>query len=93
MAVGRVSKIPEQDQFESFVARESIRFLRTLPESDLQGYEVGWRETTDPDWTHVIPVGNVTTVTLPHFSRDNVFFGVRAVDESGHRSPASFASP
>jgi choline-sulfatase len=26
--VGRVSKIPEPDQFESFVARESIRFLR-----------------------------------------------------------------
>jgi choline-sulfatase len=28
VAVGRVSKIPEQDHFESFVARESIRFLR-----------------------------------------------------------------
>src|SRR5712692_7478329 len=26
--MGRVSKIPEQDQFESFVARESIRFLK-----------------------------------------------------------------
>src|SRR5437867_3127395 len=26
--VGRVSRIPEPDQFESFVARESIRFLR-----------------------------------------------------------------
>ncbi|MBS1855617.1 MAG: sulfatase-like hydrolase/transferase [Acidobacteria bacterium] len=29
VAVGRVSRIPEQDQFESFVARESVRFLRT----------------------------------------------------------------
>ncbi len=28
VAVGGVSKIPEQDHFESFVARESIRFLR-----------------------------------------------------------------
>ncbi len=28
MAVGRVSRIPESDQFESFVAREAIRFLR-----------------------------------------------------------------
>ena len=26
--IGRVSKIPEQDQFDSFVARESIRFLK-----------------------------------------------------------------
>ncbi|HZT33816.1 MAG TPA: sulfatase-like hydrolase/transferase [Bryobacteraceae bacterium] len=29
VAVGRVSRIPERDQFESFVARESVRFLRT----------------------------------------------------------------
>lgn len=28
VAVGRVSLIPESDQFESFVARESVRFLR-----------------------------------------------------------------
>jgi choline-sulfatase len=27
VAVGGISKIPEQDQFESFVARESVRFL------------------------------------------------------------------
>jgi len=28
VAVGRVSRIPESDQFESFVSRESVRFLR-----------------------------------------------------------------
>ena len=28
VAVGAISKIPEQDHFESFVARESVRFLR-----------------------------------------------------------------
>jgi choline-sulfatase len=28
VAIGRVSKIPEQDHFDSFVARESIRFLK-----------------------------------------------------------------
>jgi hypothetical protein len=62
-------------------------------DTDLAGYEVAWRETTDPNWTHVIPVGNVTTVTLPHFSRDNMFFWVRAVDESAHHSPLSFLAP
>jgi Zn-dependent M28 family amino/carboxypeptidase len=62
-------------------------------EADLAGYEVVWRETTDPDWTNVIPVGNVTTVTLPHFSKDNVFFGVRAVDASRHHSPVAFPAP
>jgi choline-sulfatase len=29
VAVGRVSEIPEADHFESFVARETVRFLRT----------------------------------------------------------------
>jgi hypothetical protein len=62
-------------------------------EPDLDGYEVVWRETTDSDWTHAIPVGNVTSASLPHFSKDNVFFGVRAVDKTGHHSPVAFPVP
>ncbi len=59
------------------------------PEPSLAGYEVVWRETTAPEWTNVIKVGNVTTVTLD-MSKDNVQFGLRAVDQSGHRSPVAF---
>jgi hypothetical protein len=59
------------------------------PESNLTGYEVVMRETTDSDWTSAIPVGNVTSVTLD-ISKDNVQFGVRAVDSNGNRSPAAF---
>ncbi len=59
------------------------------PESDLAGYEVVWRETTAADWTNIIDVGNVTTVTLD-MSKDNVQFGVRAVDTAGHRGPVAF---
>jgi hypothetical protein len=59
---------------------------------DLAGYEVVWRETTAPEWTHVIPVGDVTTTTVD-LSKDNVFFGVRAVDRSGLRSPVAFPTP
>jgi hypothetical protein len=62
-------------------------------EPDLAGYEVVWRESTDADWTHVVPVGNVTHATFPHFSKDNVFFGVRAVDRAGHHSPVAFPTP
>ncbi|HTE56946.1 MAG TPA: M28 family peptidase [Kofleriaceae bacterium] len=62
-------------------------------EPDLAGYEVVWRETTDPDWTHVVSVGNVTSASFPHFSKDNVFFGIRAVDQAGHRSPVVFPDP
>ena len=58
-------------------------------EADLAGYEVLWRETTSPDWTHVIPVGDVTSATID-LSKDNVFFGVRAVDRGGHRSPVAY---
>jgi hypothetical protein len=61
-------------------------------EPDIAGYEVVWRETTAPEWTHVVPVGDVTSYTLD-ISKDNVFFGVRAVDRDGHRSPVAFPVP
>ena len=59
------------------------------PESDVVGYEVVLRETTTADWTSAINVGNVTTVDLD-IAKDNVQFGIRAVDGNGHRSPAGF---
>ena len=58
-------------------------------ESNLTGYEVVMRETTFPDWTSAIPVGNVTSVTL-NISKDNVQFGLRAVDSNSNRSPVAF---
>lgn len=48
-------------------------------------YEVVWRSTDWPVWTDVKDFGNATTATLP-ISKDNVIFGVRAVDAQGHRS-------
>jgi hypothetical protein len=59
------------------------------PEPNLAGYEVVMRETTAADWTSAIGVGNVTSVTL-NISKDNVQFGLRAIDKAGHRSPAAF---
>jgi Peptidase family M28 len=61
-------------------------------DADLAGYEVVYRETTAPEWQHVVRVGNVTRVTLD-LSKDNVFFGVRAVDSRGRHSPAAFPVP
>jgi len=54
------------------------------------GYEVVWRETTSPDWTHARDAGDATTLTLP-MSKDNFYFGVRAYDADGFVSPVSFA--
>jgi len=59
-------------------------------------YEVVWRELTAPDWQFFIAADKVSSfsvnngayrITLP-ISKDNVIFGVRAVDAGGHRSPA-----
>ncbi|WP_020670627.1 M28 family metallopeptidase [Amycolatopsis nigrescens] len=61
-------------------------------EPDLAGYEIVWRPTTEGGWTHRIPVGDVTEYSVP-LSKDNAFFGVRAVDRAGHRGPVSFPTP
>jgi hypothetical protein len=61
-------------------------------EPGLAGYEVVWREATEPDWTHGIGAGNVTSFTV-NLAKDNVFFGVRAVDTAGRRSPVAFPTP
>jgi hypothetical protein len=62
-------------------------------EPDLAGYEIVWRDTTSPVWTNARAVGNVTTYTMKGMSKDNYFFGVRAVDKDGNRSPVSFPKP
>jgi Zn-dependent M28 family amino/carboxypeptidase len=62
-------------------------------EPDLAGYEIVWRETTSPVWTNARMVGAVTSYTMKGMSKDNYFFGVRAVDREGHRSPVGFPRP
>ncbi|KAJ7242362.1 peptidase m28 [Mycena haematopus] len=53
------------------------------------GYEVVWRASEDAFWTHVVPVGKVTSTTVL-LSKDNAQFGVRAVGANGFKSPAAF---
>ena len=60
---------------------------------DLAGFEVLWRDTTSPFWEHSLYVGNVHRVTLPDLSKDDLHFGVRAVDRAGHRGLVSFPLP
>lgn len=48
-------------------------------------YEVLWRATSAPDWEHAQTISGGTRATLK-VSKDNVIFGVRAVDAAGHRS-------
>src|SRR5262249_6333559 len=57
------------------------------------GYEVLWRLTTDSGF----PGGNVTRTTETRAdlneSKDNVIFGVRSVDDKGHKSMIVIPEP
>ena len=55
-------------------------------------YEVLWRDTTAPEWQYSENVGNVTKVTMP-YSKDNITYGVRALDAKGHRSLVVLPKP
>ena len=62
-------------------------------DADLAGYEIVWRDTTSPFWTNSVFVGNVLTYTAKEMSKDNYFFGVRAVDKDGNKSPVVYPRP
>jgi hypothetical protein len=62
-------------------------------EPDLAGYEIVYRDTTEPYWSHTIDVGNVTSYTVKNVTKDNFLFGVRAVDKDGNRSVVAFPVP
>lgn len=62
-------------------------------DGDIAGYEIVWRDTTSPVWTNTMYVGNVTTHVVKGMSKDNFFFGVRAVDKDGNRSPVVYPRP
>jgi hypothetical protein len=62
-------------------------------DADLAGYEIVYRDTTEAEWTHTIPAGTELTHVVKNMSKDNYFFGVRAVDKAGNRSPVSYPRP
>ena len=62
-------------------------------DADIAGYEIVWRDTTAAEWTNAINVGNVTNYVVKDMSKDNYFFGVRAVDKSGNKSPVVYPRP
>ena len=63
------------------------------PEPDVVGYRVVWRETTAPFWQKSEDFGNVTRATVIGVSKDNVVFGLQAIDKSGNVSVATFPKP
>ena len=61
-------------------------------EPDIAGYRIVWRDTSAADWQGSLFVGNVTDAKIS-LSKDNVFFGIQAVDKDGNVSPAAYPTP
>lgn len=61
-------------------------------EDGIDGYEVVFRATDTPFWTHVIDVGLVNEVTVD-LSKDNVIFGIRSRSVDGFRGVAVLPFP
>ncbi|MBC7836077.1 MAG: M20/M25/M40 family metallo-hydrolase [Phycisphaerales bacterium] len=59
------------------------------PESDVAGYELVWRATTAPEWEGGVDLGIALQATVD-YNKDDWFFGVRAYDHEGYRSPVVF---
>lgn len=90
--IARAPAEPANVQIEA-ARLENDTTLRWSPnkEDDLGGYVIVWRETTSPFWEHSVTVAKgVNRYTVAGVSKDNVVFGVEAVDTAGHASPAVF---
>ncbi|KAK5165551.1 uncharacterized protein LTR77_009080 [Saxophila tyrrhenica] len=56
------------------------------------GYELVFRSTGNLQWSHVLEVGDVGSVTV-NLPKDDLQFGVRSVGKDGKKSPAVFPLP
>ena len=74
------------------LTNDSTLVWQANPEPDVAGYRIVWRETTAANWQGSKWVGNVGEATID-LSKDNVFFGVQAVDEDGNVSVATYPMP
>lgn len=57
------------------------------------GYRILWRESASPVWQGHRDVGKVQRTTLPDLSKDNLIFGVQALDADGNASLAAYPLP
>ena len=84
---------PKNVVFPSGLANDTVIRWDANKETDIAGYEIVWRDTTAATWTNSLSAGNVLTYTMKGMSKDNYFFGVRAVDKDGNRSPVTYPRP
>ena len=85
---------PQDVLMENLFLENNTTFRwKANPEPDVVGYRVLWRETTAPFWQKSEDFGNVTRATIIGVSKDNVVFGLQAIDRNGNVSVATFPKP
>ena len=92
LAIGPAA--PTEVLMENLVLDNNTTFRWTANTApNVTGYRVVWRETTAPFWQKSEDFGNVTRATVIGVSKDNVVFGLQALDKSGNASVATFPKP
>ena len=92
LAIGPAA--PQEVLMENLVLDNNTTFRWTAnTEPNVTGYRVVWRETTAPFWQKFEDVGNVTRTTVYGVSKDNVVFGLQAIDKDGNVSVVTYPKP
>ena len=92
LAIGPAA--PQEVLMENLVLDNNTTFRWTAnAEPNVTGYRVVWRETTAPFWQKFEDVGNVTRTTVYGVSKDNVVFGLQAIDKDGNVSVTTYPKP
>ena len=93
-SLARGPSAPQEVLMENLFLENNTTFRwKANPEADVVGYRVLWRETTAPFWQKSEDFGNVTRATVIGVSKDNVVFGLQAIDKNGNASVATFPKP
>ena len=92
LAIGPAA--PQEVLMENLVLDNNTTFRwNANTEPNVTGYRVVWRETTAPFWQKFEDVGKVTRTTVYGVSKDNVVFGLQAIDKEGNVSVATYPKP
>ncbi len=79
---------PEDAVLTGAVTPDAKIAWQAAADPERAGFEILWRETTEPRWQVLTTVGEPGQVVLTGVSTDNHFFAVRAVGRNGARSIA-----
>jgi Zn-dependent M28 family amino/carboxypeptidase len=88
-ALARSPRAPDDVGIPTSLSYDAQVSWDAVPDGDVVGYEVVWRDSVEQRWTDARRVGNVTTATIENLNKDDFQIGVRAIDDEGNKSPVA----